>query len=616
MISPDHDALSVLIYSRHWAVFLAGFTIVFITWGIVPLQSAIFSTGTVLRTRTSPSRNPDVLLPVSNQSYALTSQLFKTAYGISWLEQRTPEFTTRGYALTPFRASILSVDGLESETWTSETQMYYTNLTCKPPRFYRGPTATATHANGIPILPWLFEDDEGCIAGVASPASPYGNRTQLFGYKLASTPVSTVDGNLANCTGPRNMHKFLALASNTTATDGSEEFGAPISFFCEPAYYVRTVNATVNASNLAVVDVSYDITAVPSAITEDVFNISTFESMLDYGANKWPSRNNQLTNGSDYMEVEQYPRVVDFNVTWPAGSDPMVGFALAAYANERSSVSSDALMDPVQLQGAIDAAHKLLFATAINQLFVSKPDAEIAGTADSDSQPLVVIKDSPAAITYVRPFAIVVEVCLGVVAGLTGALWAYYRRRATSMVSDPGTIFDVMKLVRSSDALLQDFADDDGKTKDEDLQKRLKGHSFRLIATTVHGRPTMQLQAAAGYGRVHSIPLQSRRTIDGPEQFYRVRPFQLQFTAGFMIMALITGAAAAVITLYIKIDAEDGMLLSSQVQDELTRNRNTQAYTERTGNGDSYQSCAHGFCHDDRADLDCSESTSLRSSAF
>ena len=129
----------------------------------------------------------------------------------------------------------------------------------------------------------------------------------------------------------------------------------------------------------------------------------------------------------------------------------MVGYAVALSKMDRALLN-----DPINLKQAFERAHKLLFSMAINQLLVPYDEADGSSYGAFQLSSEGIRRDYSGSIMLVRSFAIVVEVCLGMVGLLTCALWFYFHRRPNSMVSDPGSISDIMELVRSSQKLLQD----------------------------------------------------------------------------------------------------------------------------------------------------------------
>ena len=532
---------------------------VFITWAIVPLQSAIFSTGIVTRSRLVPMKISQTLMPAANQTMSLTSRFFNTAYGVSWLEQKLPPFTTTEYALLPFQPETPIFNTTTTETWTGATHMFYTNLTCKPGRIVGQGESHSWTAEGIPVNSTHFGDDDGCVIA----------NHDVFNFdKIGQMVTYTQGGRYSpNCSEGENIHKYFALASNSRSTDGTGRYSNFTILFCKPTYHVRNVTATVNATTRAVVQVDYDKAEPPQPVTNGVFNITNFEYMIGEGKS-FVQREGNVT---DTSIVQQTPKLYERNITWP--SSAMVGYAVAMSNMDRTELN-----DPVKFGQALELAHKLLFSTAITQLLVpsSESDGSLYGGFQSSAEG--VRRDSPGSIVLVRSFAIAVEVCLGLVGVLTCLLWLYYRQRPSSMVSDPGSIFDVMQLVRSSRKLLHDF-NDNGTITDKALEERLQGQRFRLSTSIVNGLPTMKLQAddKDRLAYAEAVPARAETGIDCPEQFQGVRPLELKYPIGIMITLVIACAMAILIALYMRILADNGKYssLRPRPQRDVTGHNNT-----------------------------------------
>lgn len=121
-------------------------------WVITPLQSAIFNTGTVTRTIKMNMMTTSQPLPLGLQATALNASFLNTAYGISWLNQSLPPFSTRQHTALPFQLYPAHQLSSHSETWTATTDAFSTSLSCSPANVTLTP------------LGYSFSNGKGCTA--------------------------------------------------------------------------------------------------------------------------------------------------------------------------------------------------------------------------------------------------------------------------------------------------------------------------------------------------------------------------------------------------------------------------------------------------------------------
>jgi hypothetical protein len=500
---------------------MTGTTMMFVTWAIVPLQSAIFSTGTVTRTRETPMTITGSLMPLEEQTAALNSQFLNTAYGVSWLGQKPPPYTTKEYALLPFSpvAGVPAYSG--SDTWTSSTLAYYTNLTCTP----------AIIKQGVVKKNFIFEDGNGCVTeDIAFPgASP-----QFLVMYIPYFDDPNTDWALQNpkCT-VEHSHNFLAIWGESQSIDDNIS-----AQFCRPTYYIQPVTATVNVTNHAVINIDYiDAPDMDMKLPEADFNITNFEYVIGTGSSQYQVNRPLAGDLPDVSIIEQLPRLINYSLAWPL--ENMVGYGMAA-----SSGQAKDLADPLQMHKAFESAHKLLFSMAVAALTTTERPS-INGSFG-------LITDQPASIIFVRSFSIIVEVFLAAVCVLTCVLWVIYQQRQTNMTHDPASISDIMRLVYSSKEPLHGF-DDSGTLTTQLLKERLHGHRYRLVTYYKNGSAEMHLETLETGAEGVDKSATSHTTIDCPEQFQAVRPFELTFITGGMIGAVIIAAIAILSFLYRRI---------------------------------------------------------------
>lgn len=71
--------------------------------GITPLQAAIFATGPVSFTSEIPFSAEAGLVPPEKQAGVMDLEVLTNGYGVVWLQQPMPPFTTQDYALFPVK---------------------------------------------------------------------------------------------------------------------------------------------------------------------------------------------------------------------------------------------------------------------------------------------------------------------------------------------------------------------------------------------------------------------------------------------------------------------------------------------------------------------------------
>ncbi|KFY97127.1 hypothetical protein V498_02230 [Pseudogymnoascus sp. VKM F-4517 (FW-2822)] len=522
---------------RHWAVFITGSTMMLVTWAIVPFQSAIFSTGTVTRTREVLMATTGSFMPLENQKVSLNSQFLNTAYGVSWLEQETPPYTTKEYALQPF--SPISGDGTNSgnDTWSSSTLAYYTNLTCTPATMKPGRAQT-----------WIFDDGNGCATYEISFPSATSAKFLVMYIPYFDDPHSDWALQNENC-NIEHSHNFLAVwgQSQNIENTTSKTFGNISAQFCRPTYYVRPVTAVVNATTRAVINIDYESSPdMDTPLLETEFNITNFEYMIGIGTSQYHFGRPLAADLPDISIVQQLPRLLPLNISWPFPN--MVGFGVAA-----SSRQIEDLADPSKMHNAFESAHKLLFSTAVAAMITSKEPTA--------SERIGFVIDQPGSIIFVRSFSIVVEVFLAVVGILTCVLWLVYQQRQTNMTQDPASISDIMRLVCNTKEPLRGFYDS-GTLTTQLLGERLRGHRYRLNAYNKGGVVEMRLESIKRVAENDKMA-EFQSSIDCPEQFQAVRPFELSFATGGIVVAVIIAAIASLSYLYHRIMKFNGLVRPS-----------------------------------------------------
>ena len=382
----------------------------------------------------------------------------------------------------------------------------------------------------------IFDDGNGCVTqDITFPGVTNTSEFLVLYIPYFDDPHSDWALQNPNCTA-EHSHNFLSIwaksqyIENTTA----KEYGNISAQFCRPTYHVRHVTATVNATSRDVFDI--DNTDTPDLLLPETdFNVTNFEYLIGVGTSE-----NQLDKPltgdlPDVSIVEQLPRLIKFNLAWPLTN--MVGYGMAA-----SSGQTEDLADPSQMHKAFESAHKLLFSVAVAAMLVPNESTTNERTG--------LLIDQPGSIIFARSFSIVVEAFLAVVGVLTCVLWVVYQQRQTNMTHDPASISDIMRLVRSTKEPLHGFYDS-GTLTTSMLRERLRSQRYQLNAYNECGTSEMRLKSLKEVSKTDIDNIATfRSSIDCPEQFQAIRPFELSFTTGGVVGTVIVVAITTLSYLY------------------------------------------------------------------
>ncbi|KAH9209381.1 hypothetical protein DL95DRAFT_477433, partial [Leptodontidium sp. 2 PMI_412] len=513
---------------KHWGVFLAGTIMLLVFWVITPLQSAIFATGVATRSIPTTFGTSTALIPFESQIKALNANFLNTAYGVSWLGQRLPDFTTSTYATLAFQPISHRSKTLSTETWISNAFVYSTNLTCKP-------------ANVIPerTLSYSFDNGEGCSVSDSSTLSSDYMVNYIGFYSNAHTSYSLQN---PNCTA-EHSNNFLALFATAADRTTVGVYRNLTAIFCKPSYHSQEMKVTVNASSHSIVEAKVASSrklATPTSI-EEMFNVTTFEYILGTGISPLEER----TNFDEISIVQQYPRVKNYNLTFPVSN--MVGFAVSL-----NSAPIQDLADPEVLRRAFERAHQLLFTSALSTL------TEPIQLEDLQDAREGMREERLGAILLVREISLAVEVAFAIIIALTISLWIFSFYRTNLLDSDPASIASIMSVIPSSGEISEGMLDDGTLTAVE-LEQNLSQKRYRLSRDNHEGLFIQSLSPMA------SRPPQVNSSKSQPDKdFAAVRPVELRLPFGVVLVIIIVLAIAGVVFLHVWTASHNGISLPSR----------------------------------------------------
>lgn len=525
---------------RHWGVFMSGVAILFIGIVLLPLQAAIFSTGSVNLVKPLVLVNTHRLASLAEQEFLIKPTILTSTYGRIWLNQTIPRWTTPDYVLMPFGPLETNSTPSNSETWSGPTTMFYSNLTCTPAE------VIPSESNGRNTF-----KDEKCSAEIQMPsAPPSGNEEFAVLYvQWWTDQLYFLTDNWSReldqpgC-GDENSHRFLAMWAERNKIDGN--WTNVVGQFCEPTYHSRSVVATVNASTSSVVDVEYDPNTEADIIGPDLVDIVNFERLIGTGA--LPNFTQSEFDREPYFNGHHH-EVVPFEgfelmdqegVVFPPS--PMTPFGVGQSLANTVPVKN--LRDPQLMADAFNRAHRVLFASLVNQVTLPLTEDEkselsvtSAGTRTNRLE----------GVRFIRAFSLVVEAALAILAVLILALWLYYRRRPNKLTSDPGSISNVMQLIQSRQKVLDGFSNTD-MLSEEHMGSCLQNYRYRLENTYEVGKMQMHLDASLYGNAQKDVPVSP----SGPKRQGDLdsRPFEFTYVTAALSLLFILAVIGATTALY------------------------------------------------------------------
>lgn len=519
---------------RHWTVFCSGLAIVLIGFVITPFQSAIFSNDTITVVQNVPFIPTEGLLPPSEQASKLDASFLSAAYAYTWLGQKLPAFTSPQYAVIPSYAANTTMKPLGQEIWKMPTTLFQADLDCSPADVtpYVDLDFNVTHYN--------ISNGQGCeVPGVAFVGGV--NASQEFTiYSIVYTHSGSVNYWLQEFCPNISTHTMIALWTNGSSVSGT----APQSMtavFCEASYYKQEVNASISSSDFSIQDVN--ITGPRTILSDSEFNITEFEITVGSGVS--PSAKN--SNLPDRVALDQQSRLASTALVLPTTIE--VGFAIG---NQNMSVQS--YSNATNLETAFQAAHRLLFSLAVNQVLSTSMSPTNSSTGTRTG--------TLGAVTINRSISVIVEIFLGIACALTLALWYLSHNRLNYLTSDPAAITDVMSSVSGSCTILDRFIGYEALTAD-DLHERLHEGHYRIFKDSLpngdHTRLEYIAATPAPIPKVHTPPHAGA----GPDSRHHptVRPKTLSLGAGLAFVSLLCLSVVGLVLLRTAILQQGGASL-------------------------------------------------------
>ncbi|OIW30379.1 hypothetical protein CONLIGDRAFT_367130 [Coniochaeta ligniaria NRRL 30616] len=448
--------------NKHSLVFLAGTIMMLVFWAVTPLQSAIFGTQSVSIMKQLAASDIAQLGTPEQQLDALDSSILNTAYGITWLRQPFPAFTTATHAFVPFQPMEPKVAILPDETWTAPATSLSTDLKCWPA------VVDKTDLSNT----FDFDNGQGCKATLApSSHGRFGNETGIIHTVLyiGYHENAQLDWYLQNpnCSTAAS-HQFLAIWIAQDTKDMT-------ALFCEPSYWKQSVMVTISADDKTPDESSLIPLGDAEPLGESEFNSTAFEYLIGTGV---PPKQMRRDYPRDLKVLEQYPTLSAFNLAWPITN--MVGFALGGM-----NYSVTDLKDDAALHDLFSAAHKKLFSAAIPSLVHS---VDVSSSTRQST-----VQYTLYGVVVNRPLALTVEILLLVISILATAILRFSYRTDSVLTKDPGRMGATMAVLGDSDTLLKDFAPRD-RYGDAALRRSVQGNRYKLVQTATANGDILRIE--------------------------------------------------------------------------------------------------------------------------
>lgn len=535
---------------KHWPVFVASTALVLVSWGITPLQAAIFATHTVEKACGESMAVSTHYLTASEQQTRVTANYTYSVFGIAWLNQSLPSYMSRQAALVPFVPTI-SAGMQDEETWTAATTLYSVDVDCQAAEL-RAEKVKLFSGGSYSQL--YYTSSQGCK--IPYPYGQTGNDTvggmgldQIKQYTALYAGYGNHDG-LADfylsqyC--PTNASNVFLAAFAQNKRHENDTVKAATTLFCEPTYYRRNVTATIRRSDLGILN--YTATDSKQTVPTDVFNPRRLEWQMnsatqqqavrgDVPASTWPDQTERLSN---------LPISLQYNgVELPM----MAGMAIGADQRPLQDY-----LNPEVLRQSYQAAYGLLFARAM--VDVLQPPAAFDHAAVVNGTRSYITQ----AVYMVPGFTYVVEGLLVVVGLLALVQLVLSIHKHTNLDSDPGSIAALMTLVARDSDLLRTLRQLDQSSEDE-MKMSLDGKKYSLQRTDSGGCELRQITDAASQQVADTAfdasPSFEKSTTRGST------PRELTLPAGITFAAMLIALLAALIYLYVANKLE-GLALPSR----------------------------------------------------
>lgn len=470
------------------------------------------------------------------------------------LNETLPPYMTRNYTLAPFQPTIDDSTSIGSRgNWTGETTMYSLDMSCVP----SSPIRNAASRSGT-----VLYKTNGCNVTLGLT----GNLTQ--GYNTRDdAPILSVkqytgmhigywnfngfaDYYLSSQCPPERNATFYAAFARSKQRD-EDPPNDVTAIFCEPKYYQRKVNATVDRVTRRPLQI------IPldekQSLNKDIFNATHWEAQMVSGSSGYDVRDGDMPGVGTPTYLDY---IAQTNVSIGTGSQGgglvqrMVGLSLAV-----SDLPLEDYLDWKVLSKSYADAYRVIFSrTMVDILGDDYTSAlEISGQHQYTTEAVVL---EPV-------FVYIVEGLLGAISLATIVLLYLSVTRRRRLRTDPNTIASIMSLVADNKLLLSEFENLDCCTS-SGVQNALGHKRFRLLHDD--DRTGIEILASG------LDPVYKESENDGHPQHSNttreiakpIRPKEFRLGTAVPFVGLFIALSAALAIIYVRAQG-DGLPLPSTV---------------------------------------------------
>lgn len=488
-------------------------------WGITPTQAGIFAVDNVQRAQQMALVSSSGLLSDTQRGNLSVQSAYSTV-SIMWLNETLQPFMTRDFFLAPFSPTTRDTASRRNETWTGTTQLFSVNVTCEDPLYYNTtddvlvansswgcsftlppPNLTKDSPTGkyFTMVYVGWDNNEGSADYYLSSGACPMNESRTFLVQTAKALVPLEDWNEMSPTEQR-------ANANVTAQ------------WCRSSYFAHEVKATISVPSMAVL--SHEIIGPATAISEEVFNATSFEADMSNG------------RGSavriDFPTVN-WPDQTSFLLDTPLNTKSLS--KMSPFAVGATQLPMDAYLDGNTLADAYQAAYRLLFSRHMAEVF--------SGSDNQTSAELGVQQFTTQAFVVVPAFAYTVTAFLLVTALIAASILWISRKRILTLDTDPGTITELMALTAHDSRLIDSLKELD-RSPTEQIESRICNLRYKLLHDQDRNASIRQLLGEQD-GDMAGMPESVAKTASiehADRKAKGLRPLELKFSTGIVFFAM------------------------------------------------------------------------------
>lgn len=362
------------------------------------------------------------------------------------------------YTLAPFEPSSLDASDLDQVDgeWTAPTTLYSLSLTCEPTILQQDTFSTYNSS-------WGCKFSVGLDGNLTQDADTLGWSSEVKKYSTLYTNTQNrtfATYHIDYCPPDRNHTFYAAFQENKIKEQDPPNNVTAI--FCETKYYAQDVNATVDLVTRRPIRTT--ILGPQRQLTEDIFNMTSFEEQLLWGGSLFQSR-------GDFLPAKSTPdytaQLADTEISFSSNSNDMVGLV-----NTLNKRLLHEYLDWEILSNSYANTYRLLFARAMADVVSSDM------TQSKQAEGTTVIRLEAVILEPV--FTYIAEGLLAAVSISALILLYLSLTRSVILTNDPNTIASIMSLVAEDQALLANYKDLDC-CAERDLKEAVGKRSYKLV---------------------------------------------------------------------------------------------------------------------------------------